>query len=226
MNRPQLTAFTGLILIVGAGVFLLRIAGRMFASNPPGLFSESAQEILSSPVSWITVISTTATVMFLVVRWLFGKYLWRVLPAVIAPRPLLAGTWRVRVTPYLFDPATQKEVESQEPIDGFMLVQQTYFWLRMKLVTERTQSDLKGDHIEFDDNRNVYTVWAVYECLPDGPAGDDNIYHLGGMKLGPGPRTSTMWNGSYFMNRTLLVRDDATKPTRGGRIELFDRRDH
>ena len=78
--------------------------------------------------------------------FLFDVWLWRLpfLQGWLVKRPSIAGTWRATLQSNLIDPATQARVG---PIEGYMVVRQSFSQLNMRQLTAESSSELLGTEI-------------------------------------------------------------------------------
>src|SRR3954470_8222553 len=59
-------------------------------------------------------------------------------------RPVIDGTWKLQLRSNWKDPATQNTIP---PIEGYMVVRQTFSTLSMRLLTAKSHSEVVGTEI-------------------------------------------------------------------------------
>src|ERR1700686_4575325 len=92
--------------------------------------------------SWFQPLSTLITVVLYAVM-AFDLWLWKIplLHGWFVKRPVIDGTWSVEIRSNWKDPATGK---APLPIEGYMVVRQTFSTLSLRLLTEESSSELVG----------------------------------------------------------------------------------
>lgn len=169
-----------------------------------------ALEGVAITAAWFRPFSVVIALLLLLLT-AFDLYLWRLpfLQAWFVKRPLLDGTWKADVRSNWKNPDTGKAID---PIEGFMVIRQTFSRLSLRLLTDESQSELLGaDLIRADDG--TYRVVGVYRSEPKLTVRDRSPIHYGGLALqviGKPPRSL---EGHYWTDR-----DTA------GAIALTDRR--
>jgi SMODS-associating 2TM, beta-strand rich effector domain len=138
-NRPQL----GALALVSASA----IAAGVYFGGPPGTFSDYLR-LASAAVTSVTI--TVA---------LFHYFAWRWLPRFLSPRPVISGTWRVLGKPRTVAGAAGTHFHA------FMFVEQKYFSVSMRLVTEHSESELVSHEFNLTEG-DVFEIWAIYLAEP------------------------------------------------------------
>src|ERR1700690_2515082 len=83
--------------------------------------------------AWLQSLSTVVTLVLYAVM-AFDLWLWKIplLHGWFVKRPVIDGTWKVEIRSNLKDPATGAGIP---PVEGFMVVRQTFSTLSMRLLT-------------------------------------------------------------------------------------------
>jgi hypothetical protein len=198
-NKWQLTA---LVAVAVLGAWLDYI----FVLHSPEFTAVIAWRLVSTSVTW------TGAILYL-----FNIYFWRWFRRLpIAPKPLMAGTWRVKGSPWGVGSAPL------DPFEGFMFVKQHYFSLSMRLETEETISEIVI--YDFDKSRGgVDKFWAIYSCEARGSKNPNKLTsHYGGFYLEykEAGGSSTM-DGHFWVDRE--IRDAKGNAVFGGELSLSER---
>lgn len=161
-------------------------------------------------VSWLKYLSTVTGILLLILGG-FDLWLWRLplLQGWFVKRPIISGTWRGVLRSDWVDPSTGKV---HEPINGFMVVRQTYSSLSLRLLTKESSSELIGAEIvsDLDGTRRIA---GVYRNEPRQSNRQRSPIHYGGILLQVVDRPATGLNGHYWTDRNT-----------SGEIGLSDRR--
>jgi hypothetical protein len=124
-------------------------------------------------------------------------------------RPLLRGTWRVRLQSDWVDPNTNQPVP---PIDCFMGVEQTLSRLQLHLMSSESESWLLAHDIRIAPSGTGYQVVGVYTNTPRIDLRNDRSrIHLGTLLLhthGPSNARPTSISGEYWTDRKTSGRMD------------------
>lgn len=109
--------------------------------------------------AWLQHVSTVITIVLYAVM-AFDLWLWKLplLHGWFVKRPVIDGSWKVEIRSNWKDPATGASIS---PVEGFMVVRQTFSTLSMRLLTAESSSELVGNEIVFSVD-GLYCVSGVY----------------------------------------------------------------
>jgi len=161
-------------------------------------------------VSWLRHISTVTGILLLLLG-AFDMWLWRLpfLQGWFVKRPIIRGTWQAILRSNWVDPSTGKGIE---PIDGFMVIRQTYSSLSLRLSTGESSSELIGaEVIALPDG--TMRMAGVYRNEPRQLLREKSPIHNGAILLEIIGRPVTCLKGHYWTDRNT-----------SGEIELNNRR--
>ena len=98
-----------------------------------------ATSALLKPLSTVTTIVVFATLAF-------DLWLWKIplLHGWFVKRPVIDGTWKVEIRSNWKNPATGARIG---PVEGYMVIRQTFSTLSLRLLTEESSSELVGDRL-------------------------------------------------------------------------------
>jgi len=153
-------------------------------------------EAIKSP--WLHHLSTVITVVLYAVI-AFDLWLWK-LPLLhdwFVKRPVIDGTWKVELRSNWKDPATQN---TMPPIEGYMVVRQTFSTLSMRLLTAESHSELVGTEIVCSADRQ-YCVSGVYRNEPRFEVRDRSEMHYGAVWLRIITQPTKQLIGHYWTDR-------------------------
>jgi hypothetical protein len=141
----------------------------------------------------------------------FDLWLWRIrlLHPWLVKRPVLGGTWRAELRSDWIDPATGLGIG---PINGFIVVRQTFSRLTLRLITEESNSELIGAEILRADD-GTYRVLGVYRNEPKLSVRHRSPIHYGALAVQLSGSPPERIEGHYWTDR-----DTA------GELALSDRR--
>jgi len=124
--------------------------------------------------------STTASIV-LVVVFLFDIQLWKLplLRGWLVKRPSIAGTWRVTLQSNWINPETGHGIG---PIEGFMVVRQSFSTLSMRQLTQESSSELLGTEVVCSID-GLYCVSGVYRNVPKYDVRHRSAIHYGALWL-------------------------------------------
>ena len=165
---------------------------------------EAIQSKLLAPLS--TVIT--------VVIWgamAFDFWLWKLpfLHGWFVKRPSIGGTWRVEIRSTWTDPTTGLTIQ---PIEGYMVVRQTFSTLSLRLLTEESSSELVGTEIVCSSD-GLYCVSGVYRNEPRFLVRGRSPIHYGAVWLKVIEDSEKKMLGHYWTDRET-----------GGEMELSQQR--
>ena len=108
-------------------------------------------------------LSTVITIVLYAVM-AFDLWLWKIslLHGWFVKRPVINGTWKVEIRSNWKDPETGASIP---PVEGFMVVRQTFSTLSMRLLTAESISELVGTEIVCSED-GLYYVSGVYRNEP------------------------------------------------------------
>lgn len=161
-------------------------------------------------ISWLRHISTVTGILLLLLGT-FDKWLWRLslLQGWFVKRPVIRGSWQAILRSNWVDPSTGKGIE---PIDGFMIIHQTYSSLSLRLLTGESSSELIGaEVITLADG--TMRIAGVYRNEPRQLLRERSPIHNGAILLEIIGRPVTCLRGHYWTDRNT-----------SGEIELMNRR--
>ena len=138
--------------------------------------------------AWARYLSFVPAVVGALVLF-FDLWAWRWLPTWISRRPILAGTWRAQVVP-----------ASGAPVEGFMVVRQTFSQVSLRLLTEKSASASLTASIRRDPD-GVFEVASIYRNRPRLLEQQQSRPHLGGLWLHVGDTAGDRVEGSYWTDR-------------------------
>lgn len=143
---------------------------------------------------YLRLASATITAVTLAVA-IFHYFAWRYLPAFLSPRPVISGTWRV-----VGKPRTLNGIMGTQ-FNGFMFIEQKYFSVSMRLVTEHSESELVSHEFNLTEG-NVYEVWAIYLAEPREAIDPARIRaHYGAVRLKLGSlKQAPVITGRYWID--------------------------
>lgn len=125
-------------------------------------------------------LSTVITVVLYAVM-AFDLWLWKIpfLHSWFVKRPAIDGTWEVEIRSNWKNPAAGTDIP---PIEGYMVVRQTFSTLSMRLLTEESSSELVGTEIVCSAD-GLYCVSGVYRNEPRFQVRDRSEIHYGAVWL-------------------------------------------
>jgi hypothetical protein len=129
---------------------------------------------------WLQPLSTVITIVLYVVM-AFDLWLWKIplLHGWFVKRPVIDGTWKVGIRSNWKDPATGAGIA---PVEGYMVIRQTFSTLSLRLLTEESSSELVGTEIVCSAD-GLYCVSGVYRNEPRFQVRDRNPIHYGAVWL-------------------------------------------
>jgi hypothetical protein len=138
-----------------------------------------------------------AVVLYAVIA--FDLWLWKlpVLHDWFVKRPVIDGTWKVKLRSNWRDPTTESAIP---PIDGYMVVRQTFSTLSMRLLTAESQSELVGTEIVCSADRQ-YCVSGVYRNEPRFQVRERSEIHYGAVWLRIVTKSTKQLIGHYWTDR-------------------------
>lgn len=147
---------------------------------------------------WLQHLSTTVTIVLYAVM-AFDLWLWK-LPFLhdwFVKRPVIDGTWKVNIRSNWKELAQEVTVS---PIEGYMVVRQTFSSLSMRLLTAESQSELVGTEIVCSVDRQ-YCVSGVYRNEPRFQMRGKSQMHYGAVWLRIVTQPTKQLVGHYWTDR-------------------------
>jgi hypothetical protein len=130
--------------------------------------------------TWLQHLSVVITIVLYAVM-AFDFWLWKipVLHGWFVKRPVIEGTWKVEIRSNWKDPATGAGIG---PVEGFMVVRQTFSTLSLRLLTEESSSELVGTEIVCSAD-GLYCVSGVYRNESRFQVRERSAIHYGAVWL-------------------------------------------
>jgi hypothetical protein len=130
--------------------------------------------------SWLRPLSAVMTAVLYAVM-AFDLWLWRIpfLHSWFVKRPVIDGTWKVEIRSNWKNPATGKDVA---PVEGYMVIRQTFSTLSLRLLTAESSSELVGTEIVCSAD-GLYCVSGVYRNEPRFQVPERSEIHYGAVWL-------------------------------------------
>lgn len=178
MNRIHITA----IIVVAAAVWAvgLVVSGIQLTAD------------FAKPFS----LSTGAVVLAFAA---FDQKLWqlRLLKGWFVQRPVLRGTWEIRLKPHRIDAPTARD---DVAIQAYLIVRQSYSAISMRLLTSESSSQMFGaELIRLSDG--VFQVVGVYVNEPRVSVRERSPIHYGAVILHVRGDPPQSLDGSYWTDR-------------------------
>lgn len=154
-------------------------------------------QAMESP--WLGYVSTVVTIVLYSVM-AFDLWLWK-LPFLhdwFVRRPVIDGTWKVQLRSTWEDPATGRAIA---PVEGYMVVRQTFSTLSMRLLTAESHSELVGTEIVCSADHQ-YCVSGVYRNEPQLSVRDRSSMHYGAVWLRIITQPTKQLIGHYWTDRS------------------------
>src|ERR1019366_1428814 len=148
--------------------------------------------------SWLQPLSTVITVVLYAVM-AFDLWLWKIplLHGWFVKRPVIEGIWKVAIRSDWKDPSTDAPTP---PIEGYMVVRQTFSTISMRLMTAESSSELVGTEIVCAVD-GLYCVSGVYRNEPRYQDRGHSELHFGAVWLQVIDKPTQMLQGHYWTDR-------------------------
>lgn len=158
-----------------------------------------------SPVTTIVVFTALA----------FDLWLWKLpfLHGWFVKRPVIDGTWKVEIRSTWSNPATGGSGPIA-PVEGYMVIRQTFSTLSLRLLTEESSSELLGTEIVCSAD-GLHCVSGVYRNEPRFQVRDRSPIHYGAVWLKIIDEKTKRIEGHYWTDRETA-----------GEMELTNRQKH
>ena len=130
--------------------------------------------------AWPQHLSMVITIVLYAVM-AFDLWLWK-LPFLhdwFVKRPVIDGTWKVEIRSNWKDPVTGADIK---PVEGYMVIRQTFSTLSLRLLTEQSSSELVGTEIVCSAD-GLYCVSGVYRNEPRLQVREGSPIHYGAVWL-------------------------------------------
>jgi hypothetical protein len=130
--------------------------------------------------AWFGPLSTAITVVLYAVM-AFDLWLWKIplLHGWFVKQPVIDGTWKVEIRSNWKNPATGTGIP---PVEGYMIVRQTFSSLSLRLLTAESSSELLGTEIVCSSD-GLYCVTGVYRNEPRFQVRHRSPIHFGAVWL-------------------------------------------
>jgi hypothetical protein len=111
----------------------------------------------------------------------FDLWLWKIpfLHGWFVKRPVIDGSWKVEIRSNWENPATGTVIE---PIEGYIVIRQTFSTLSLRLLTEESSSELVGTEIVCSAN-GLFCVTGIYRNEPRFQVRERSAIHYGAVWL-------------------------------------------
>jgi hypothetical protein len=134
-----------------------------------------------------------------IILLLFDKLLWKfpIIHSLFVSFPDISGTWKGQIISTWKD---EKTGEVIPPIDAFLVIDQTYSKLNLRMMTKESKSDLlSGNFIPYD--AGPQKIAGIYNNIPDLLVRDKSPIHYGGLLLELHTGKRTVLEGEYWTDR-------------------------
>jgi hypothetical protein len=137
----------------------------------------SGQKLSSDSLKPLSTVTTI--VVFTVLA--FDLWLWKlpILHGWFVKRPTIDGTWKVEIRSNWKDPASGVRIP---PVEGYMVVRQTFSSLSLRLLTAESSSELVGTELVCSVD-GLYCVSGVYRNEPRFEVRARSPIHFGAVWL-------------------------------------------
>lgn len=148
--------------------------------------------------SWLRPFSLVTGILLILLAG-FDLFLWRVpfLHPWFVGRPNLRGTWRAVLRSNWSKPSTQETVA---PIQGYVVISQTFSRLSLRLMTEESRSELLGAEV-LRSADGTYRLVGVYRNEPKLGVRNRSPIHNGALVLQFAGSPPTSLEGHYWTDR-------------------------
>lgn len=148
--------------------------------------------------SWLQPLSTVITVVLYSVM-AFDLWLWKIpfLHGWFVKRPVIDGTWKVDIrSNWKGGPGGT----AAKPIEGYMVIRQTFSTLSLRLLTEESSSELVGTEIVCSAD-GLYCISGVYRNEPRFQVRERSPIHYGAVWLRIVEESAPKVLGHYWTDR-------------------------
>jgi hypothetical protein len=156
-------------------------------------------------------LSTVITVVVYAVM-AFDLWLWKlpILHSWFVKRPVIDGTWKVTIRSNYRDPTTRAAIA---PVDGYMVIRQTFSTLSLRLLTRESSSELVGTEIVCSAD-GLYCISGVYRNEPRFTVRDRSAIHYGAVWLRIIDEPTQQISGHYWTDRNTAGEIELTQRQR------------
>lgn len=148
---------------------------------------------LLKPLSTVTTILVFAVLAFDLWLWKF-----KLLHGWFVKRPVIDGTWKVELRTNWKDPASG--AGPTPPIEGYMVIRQTFSMVSLRLLTQESSSELVGTEIVCSAD-GLYCISGVYRNEPRFQVRDRSPIHFGAVWLKIVEEPAQRIEGHYWTDR-------------------------
>jgi hypothetical protein len=150
--------------------------------------------------AWFKPLSTVTTIVVFVAMG-FDLWLWKlpVLHGWFVKRPVIDGAWKVQIRSNWSNPASGGSGPIA-PVEGYMVIRQTFSTLSLRLLTEESSSELLGTEIVCSAD-GLYCVSGVYRNEPRFRVRDRSPIHYGAVWLRIVDENPQKMEGHYWTDR-------------------------
>jgi SMODS-associating 2TM, beta-strand rich effector domain len=142
---------------------------------------------------------STVTSVVVLLSIAFELWLWKLpfLHGWFVKRPVIDGTWKAELRSNWKDPATGSSIA---PVQGYMVIRQTFLNLSLRLLTEESSSHLVGTEIVCTVD-GLYCVSGVYRNEPHYHERSHSPIHYGAVWLQVIDTPQQLLQGRYWTDR-------------------------
>ena len=148
--------------------------------------------------AWFHAFSIVLGILVLLMT-LLDKWAWRwaFLQPWLVHLPDLQGTWETEIRPTA---SPEHSPQSNGPVNGFMVIRQTYSTIRLRLLTEQSSSeDIAARIVRSDDG--VFSLAGVYRNTPKLSVRNRSPLHHGAILLEVRGNPPSALDGQYWTDR-------------------------
>lgn len=159
--------------------------------------------------TWLEPFSAVTTIVLWAVM-AFDLWLWKLpfLHGWFVKRPVIDGTWKAKINSSWVDPGSGS---NPPPIEGYMVIRQTFSTLSLRLLTQESHSELVGTEVVCSAD-GMYCISGVYRNEPRYQVRDRSPIHYGAVWLKVIETPQQKLIGHYWTDRKTA-----------GELELTDR---
>jgi hypothetical protein len=149
-------------------------------------------------IFWLKPLSMVSGLMVFLLG-VFDRWAWRIpfLYPWFVSTPNLRGTWKGQINSSWRDPSSGKMIL---PIDAYLVIEQTFSSLQVRLFTKESQSNLLMGNI-FQNDGGTYSVAGIYRNTPGILNRTNSPMHYGSILLHMQGEKDFSLNGEYWTDR-------------------------
>jgi len=149
-------------------------------------------------IFWLKPLTTVSGLMVLLLG-VFDRWAWRIpfLYPWFVSTPNLRGTWKGQIDSSWKNPGSGKRIQ---PIEAYLVVEQTFSSLQIRLFTKESQSNLLTGNI-FQNDGGTYSVARSYRNTPNILNRTNSPMHHGGILLHIQGEKDFSLKGEYWTDR-------------------------